>query len=156
MSHICGNILLFHLVGMTNMDTNNEKQHYERGIGRAKWMAVVLAIAVITVGVIGAQNADQGISPQAEPASQRVEYQVTGTSKLVRIQYLNDMAFDATREGEPPWRFGFRARQGRQLEVLVENLGDGTIGCGITASGKDLSREPEQDVAILRCVAVVP
>jgi hypothetical protein len=142
--------------GITNMEPNNEKQHSERGIGRARWTAVILAIAVITVGVIGAQNADKGISPQAEPSSQRVEYQVTGTSKLVRIQYLNDMAFDATREGEPPWRFGFRARQGRQLEVLVENLGEGTIGCGITASGKDLSREPEQDVAILRCVAVVP
>lgn len=138
------------------MEPINEKQHYERGIGRARWMAIILALAVITVGVIGAQNADKGMSPESEPASQRVEYQVTGTSKLVRIQYLNDMAFDATREGEPPWRFGFRARQGRQLEVLVENLGDGTIGCGITASGEDLSREPEQAVAILRCVAVVP
>jgi hypothetical protein len=72
--------------GITNMEPNNEKQHYERGIGRARWTAVILAIAVITVGVIGAQNADKGISPQAEPSSQRVEYQVTGTSKLVRIQ----------------------------------------------------------------------
>lgn len=138
------------------MDPSAEKQHYEKGIGRARWMAIVLACAVILVGIIGAQNADKGMKPESEPSSQRVEYQVTGTSKLVRIQYLNDMAFDATREGEPPWRFGFRARQGRQLEVLVENLGDGTIGCGITASGKDLSREPEQSVAILRCVAVVP
>lgn len=138
------------------MDPNAEKQHYERGIGRARWMAIILAVAVITVGVIGAQNADKGLKPEAEPISQRVEYQVTGTSKMVRIQYLNDMAFDETREGEPPWRFGFRARQGRQLEVLVENLGDGTIGCGITASGEDLSREPEQAVGILHCVAVVP
>ncbi len=138
------------------MDANNEKQHYERGIGRARWMAVVLAIAVVTVGIIGAQNDDKGMTPESEPSSQRVEYQVTGTSKLVRIEYLNDMAFDATREGEPPWRFGFRARQGRQLVVQVENLGEGTIGCGITASGNDLSREPEQNVKLLRCEAVVP
>ncbi|MBM4413566.1 MAG: hypothetical protein FJ040_09020 [Chloroflexi bacterium] len=138
------------------MEPSNEKQHYERGIRGARLTAIILGVAVLIVGIIGAQNADQGIQPESEPRSQRVEYQVTGTSKLVRIQYLNDMAFDATREGEPPWRFGFRARQGRQLEVLVQNLGDGTIGCGITASGEDLSREPEQNVAILRCVAVVP
>jgi hypothetical protein len=78
------------------MEPNNEKQHYERGIGRARWMAVVLMIAVVTVGIIGAQNDDKAMTPQSEPSSQRVEYQVTGTSKLVRIQYLNDMAFDAT------------------------------------------------------------
>jgi hypothetical protein len=153
---MCDNILPIRLVGFSDMEPNNEKQHYERGIGRARWMAVVLTIAVVTVGIIGAQNDDNAMTPQSEPSSQRVEYQVTGTSKQVRILYLNDMAFDATREGEPPWRFGFRARQGRQLEVQVENLGDGTIGCGITASGKDLSREPEQNAQVVRCEAVVP
>jgi hypothetical protein len=92
----------------------------------------------------------------ASTNSARVEYQVTGTSANVRVSYLNDMAFTAERSGPPPWKFGFRAAEGRNLLVKVDNLGDGTIGCAIVAGGKPISTQIESVTQSITCMAVVP
>ncbi len=138
------------------MSQTDEKQHYTQGIRKARLMLAAFAVTALVIGIVGSYFSNDDPQLPQNPPSHRIEYQVTGTSSDVEVRYLNDMAYTETRSGTPPWRFGFRATQGRNLEVIVENRGDGTIGCAITASGKDVVRVPEAAVASIQCTAQVP
>jgi hypothetical protein len=138
------------------MSQTNEKQHYTDGIRRARLMLGVFAATALVIGLVGAYFSNDDPQMPQNPPSHRIEYQVSGTSTQVDVRYLNDMAYTETRSGTPPWRFGFRATQGRNLHVVVENRGEGTIGCAITASGKDIVRVPEAAVPSIQCTAQVP
>jgi hypothetical protein len=139
------------------MSQTDEKQHYTAGITRARWMVIGLACASLIVGIIGTRYANNDPSIPQQPPSHRIEYQVTGSSDSVKITYLNDMAYTEERSGAPPWRFGFRATQGRDLRVEIENeQSSGTIGCIITASGETIYSVAETNDARIVCQAQVP
>ncbi|HWQ16057.1 MAG TPA: hypothetical protein VNL77_24870 [Roseiflexaceae bacterium] len=97
-------------------------------------------------------------SPPPSPRSARVEYRVAGSAGRVAITYLNDIGATEERDVPPPWRFGFRARAGRQLTLSVRRVGDtGAVGCAITADGRELVAVPADDErAEAVCEATVP
>lgn len=139
------------------MQPLDEKVHYETAKRRSWLMAIAFIGIALAIGVFGNIFASQQKAEQAASAnSARIEYQVTGTTAAVNVSYLNDMAFTAERNGPPPWKFGFRARAGRNLLIKVNNQGDGTIGCVIIASGKPISTQPESVTSSVTCMAVVP
>ena len=139
------------------MQPFDEKTHYETAKRRSWLMAIVFISIALAIGVFGNIYASRQKSNEATSAnSSRIEYQVTGTSTNVNVSYLNDMAFTPTRSGPPPWKFGFRAAEGRNLLIKVDNLGDGTIGCVIVASGRPISTQPESVTSSITCMAVVP
>jgi hypothetical protein len=139
------------------MQSFDEKTHYETAKRRSWIMAVIFISIAIAIGIFGNIYASRQKNAAATSAnSARIEYQVTGTSSNVRVSYLNDMAFTAERSGPPPWKFGFRATEGRNLLIKVDNLGGGTIGCVITAGGKPISTQVESDTPSITCMAVVP
>jgi hypothetical protein len=139
------------------MQPFDEKTHYLTAQRRSWLMAIVFISIALAIGIFGNIYASRQKNAAATSAnSARIEYQVTGTSTNVRVSYLNDMAFTAERSGPPPWKFGFRAVEGRNLLVKVDNLGDGTIGCVIVASGKPISTQPESVTQSITCMAVVP
>ena len=139
------------------MSQTDEKQHYTTGITRARWMVIALACASLVAGIVGTRYANNDPSIPQQPPSHRIEYQVTGSSDSVTITYLNDMAYIEERQGTPPWRFGFRAIQGRNLRVEIQNEApSGTIGCAITASGEVIHSVTETNDARIVCQAQVP
>ena len=139
------------------MSEFDEKTHYLSGISRSRRMAIIFVAIALLIGVVGAQFQNRGMPVTDKPPSARIEYAVTGTSANVRIIYLNDMAFRDEKVGTPPWKFGFRATQGRTLEIQVDNLAEsGTIGCEIRAYGKAIYSVAESTDATITCVAVVP
>jgi len=138
------------------MSQTDEKQQYTQGIRRARLMLGGFAVVALVIGIVGSYFSNDDPQLPKNPPSHRIEYQVTGTSTNVDVSYLNDMAYTETRSGTPPWRFGFRATQGRNLQVTVTNRGEGTIGCVITASGKPVVTVPEAEVASIECWAQVP
>ncbi|MEN9937587.1 MAG: rane protein [Chloroflexota bacterium] len=97
-------------------------------------------------------------SPEASPRSSRVEYRVSGTAEQVRITYLNDIGVEEQRDLAPPWRFGFRARVGRELSLNVQRAGgDGAVACAIAINGQVLTEVPlEESRAEATCTAAVP
>ena len=139
------------------MSDFDEKTHYLSGIHRSRRMAVIFVALAIVIGAIGAQFQNRGMPVTNDPPSARIEYAVTGSSQNVRIIYLNDLAYRNENIGTPPWKFGFRARQGRTLEVQVDKLTQrGTIGCEIRAYGKAIYSVAESTDASITCAAVVP
>jgi len=139
------------------MQPFDEKTHYVTAQRRSWQMAIVFVSIAIAIGIFGNIYASRQKNAAATSAdSSRIEYQVSGTTSNVRVSYLNDMAFTAERSGPPPWKFGFRAATGRNLLIKVDNLGDGSIGCVITAAGKPISSQPESVTQSITCMAVVP
>ncbi|MFM2308850.1 MAG: hypothetical protein RLY87_971 [Chloroflexota bacterium] len=139
------------------MSEFDEKTHYLSGIQRSRRMAIIFVVLAVVIGAIGAQFQNRGMPITDKPPTARIEYAVTGTSQNVRIIYLNDLAYRNEKIGTPPWKFGFRANQGRTLEVQVDNLTQsGTIGCEIRAFGKAIYTVAESTDATITCAAVVP
>lgn len=138
------------------MAESNEAQRYRAGISRARWMIAGLASAALIAGIIGTYYQDRGMAVELAPPTTRIEYQVTGTSPDVTVTYVNDLAYTESKQGAPPWKYGFRARKGRELSVIVQNNAAGTTGCAIRAGGQELAAVTDSTESTIRCTAVVP
>ena len=139
---------------MSNFD---EKTHYLTGIARSRRMAIIFVSLALIIGAVGARFQDRGMEVAKDPPSARIDYAATGTATNVRIIYVNDLAYRTEKIGTPPWKFGFRARQGRTLEVQVDNLTQqGTIGCEIRAYGETIYSVAETSDATITCATIVP
>ncbi len=138
------------------MQQFDESTHVATGKRRARMMAIVLGVLALSVGIFGNIYKSQQQAPDLSTHSTRIEYQVTGSSPAVEIQYLNDLAYRDTRSGTPPWRFSFRAVYGRDLYLRVVNRGTGTIGCAISTNGQIISQQIESETDAIECMGVVP
>jgi hypothetical protein len=139
------------------MSEFDEKTHYQTGIARSRRMAIIFVSIALIIGAVGAKFQDRGMEVSKDPPSARIEYAVTGSSSNVRIIYVNDLAYRTEKIGTPPWKFSFRATQGRTLEVQIDNLAQsGTIGCEIRAYGKTIYSVAETNDATITCATVVP
>ncbi len=138
------------------MQPFDEQTHVATGKRRATIMAVVLVSLALAVGIFGNMYKAQQETIDLTPRSARIEYEVTGDTSEVAIRYLNDLAYNDSRVGAPPWRFSFRAPHGRDLLIQVTNRGTGTIGCRISTAGQVISQQPESITDSIMCMAVVP